>query len=305
VDLIKDTAVYRWSGALWRRRFAMLSANRFLQFAPPGHFYSPIPDLTSVARRGPQLFNQQVTEIAGISIDAHRQLELVEKFGLFYEELPFGERKSRELRYYFNNPFFSYGDAIGLYSMLRLYRPHRVVEIGSGYSSAVMLDTNDRFLSKSVRFTFIEPHPERLLSLLSLADQENHQLIAADVQDVPTEHFRLLESNDMLFIDSSHVLKAGSDVVHLLSVVLPSLKRGVLVHFHDIFWPFEYPESWLLDGRAWNEAYGLKAFLQFNSHFEIAFFNSYLSVHHTKTLEKHLPLFLRNPGGSLWLRKTA
>ena len=130
-------------------------------------------------------------------------------------------------------------------------------------------------------------------------------MIAADVQDVSPEHFQSLEANDVLFIDSSHVMKVGSDVVYLLSDVLPSLKRGVVVHFHDIFWPFEYPESWLLDGRAWNEAYGLKAFLQFNSSFEIVFFNSYLSVHHRNILERHLPLFLRNPGGSLWLRKTA
>jgi len=78
----------------------------------------------------------------------------------------------------------------------------------------------------------------------------------------------------------------------------------VFVHVHDIFWPFEYPEEWILDGRAWNEAYALKAFLQFNSSFEILLFNSYLSIHHKDVLERHLPLFLRNPGGSIWLRKT-
>jgi hypothetical protein len=131
-----------------------------------------------------------------------------------------------------------------------------------------------------------------------------HELIESDVQDVPLTRFEGLEANDVLFIDSSHVIKAGSDVVFLLSQVLPSLRPGVLIHFHDIFWPFEYPEEWLRGGRAWNEAYALRAFLQFNSRFEIVFFNSYLGIHEADALRFHLPLFLRNPGGSIWLRKT-
>ena len=235
---------------------------------------------------------------------ADAQRALVERFARFYDEMPFTAERSDGLRYAFNNSFFSYGDAITLYSMLRTFRPQRVIEVGSGHSSAVMLDTNDRFLSGSIRFTFIDPNPERLRSLLDEGDQLQHQVIVADVQTVPLDHFQSLEANDILLIDSSHVIKAGSDVGHLLSVVLPALQRGVIIHFHDIFWPFEYPEHWLQDGRAWNEAYALKAFLQFNAQFEILFFNSYLSVHHQDVLETNLPLFLRNPGGSLWLRKT-
>jgi hypothetical protein len=235
---------------------------------------------------------------------AAAQRALVESFGAFYADMPFRAAKSDGLRYGFENSFFSYGDAIGLYSMLRKLEPRRVVEVGSGHSSAVMLDTNDRFLSGRARFTFIDPYPQRLQSLLAEGDQSRHEVIATDVQQVPLVHFESLEPNDILFIDSSHVIKVGSDVGYLLSVVLPSLKPGVVVHFHDIFWPFEYPESWLMDGRAWNEAYALKAFLQFNSTFEILFFNSYLSVHHKDVLERHLPLFLKNPGGSIWLRKT-
>ena len=107
---------------------------------------------------------------------------------------------------------------------------------------------------------------------------------------------------DILFIDSSHVAKIGSDVVYLMTEVLPQLRPGVLVHFHDVFWPFEYPEEWVQEGRAWNETYMLKAFLQFNERFRILLFCSYLALHHRAVLEQHLPLALKNSGGSLWLR---
>lgn len=279
--------------------------NPFLQFAPPGHFYSPIPDLNFVQRHSSKLFERDTRDVPGVPLHADEQRDLIAKFGCFYSDIPFAAKRSGELRYYFDNAYFSYGDAITLYSMLRCFRPQRVIEIGSGYSSAVMLDTNDRFLGGTVECVFIDPHPERFQSLLNAPDGARHQLIVADVQDVSLDHFQALEPNDVLFIDSSHVVRIGSDVVFLLSLVLPALKRGVLVHFHDVFWPFEYPQEWVLDGRAWNEAYALKAFLQFNSSFEILFFNSYLGVHHKDALLRHLPLFLRNPGGSIWLRKTA
>ena len=109
----------------------------------------------------------------------------------------------------------------------------------------------------------------------------------------------------MLFIDSSHVAKVGSDVVHLVTSVLPRLRNGVLIHFHDVFWPFEYPEAWIRAGRAWNEDYLLKAFLQFNAAFKVLFFNSYIAAHHRAIAERHLPLFMKNPGGGLWIEKTA
>jgi hypothetical protein len=166
-----------------------------------------------------------------------------------------------------------------------------------------MLDTNDLFLSKATAFTFVEPHPERLESLASAADLATHRLVRAAVQDVPQSLFDCLEANDFLFIDSSHVVKVGSDVGHLLTHVLPRLNDDVIVHFHDVFWPFEYPEQWFAEGRAWNEDYVLRAFLQFNERFEILLFNSYLAVHHSRSLQQHLPLALEDPGGSLWLRK--
>lgn len=280
-------------------------ANPFLRFAPPGHFYSPIPDIDVVDRYRATIFNPSSTNVPGIDLQVPRQLALLESFAAYQYDLPFREEPTPGLRYYFGNPYFSYGDAVILYSMLRHRQPRRIVEVGSGFSSAVMLDTNEHFCTQSIAMTFIDPYPQRLLSLLSKDDALRHEVISHVVQDVPMERFTSLEAGDVLFIDSSHVVKVGSDVVHLVTSVLPLLRRGVLIHFHDVFWPFEYPEAWIRAGRAWNEDYFLKAFLQFNAAFEIVFFNSYVAAHHTAEAARHLPLFLKNPGGGLWIEKTS
>ena len=279
--------------------------NPFLTFAPPGHFYSPIPDIDVVDRYKATMLNLDTTTVPGIDLQVPRQLALLESFAAYRDDLPFRDEPTPGLRYYFGNPYFSYGDAIILYSMLRHRHPRRIVEVGSGFSSAVMLDTNEHFCTESIAMTFIDPYPDRLLSLLSDEDARRHDVISAAVQDVPLERFTSLEAGDVLFIDSSHVVKVGSDVAYLVTSVLPRLRRGVLIHFHDVFWPVEYPEAWIRAGRAWNEAYLLKAFLQFNRAFELVFFNSYIAAHHAAEAARQLPLFLTNPGAGLWLEKTA
>jgi hypothetical protein len=129
------------------------------------------------------------------------------------------------------------------------------------------------------------------------------EIIGDIVQSVSIDRFTSLEDGDFLFVDSSHVAKIGSDVVHVLSHVLPALMKGVIIHFHDIFWPFEYPREWLYEGRAWNENYFLKAFLQFNKVFQIMFFNHFLAAFHMDRVKGSCPLFAKNTGGSIWLRK--
>jgi hypothetical protein len=99
------------------------------------------------------------------------------------------------------------------------------------------------------------------------------------------------------------VSKTGSDVNYLLLEVLPRLKTGVWIHFHDLFYPFEYPQDWVFGGRSWNEGYALRAFLQFNTSFRIEFMNTFLEHFHEARFAQRMPLCLRNPGGSLWLRR--
>jgi len=112
-----------------------------------------------------------------------------------------------------------------------------------------------------------------------------------------------LGENDLLVIDSTHVLKTGSDVDRIFAEILPRLKQGVLIHFHDIFYPFEYPIDWVRQGRAWNEIYALRTFLQYNTTFRIVFFNTCLELLIPEYFAEKMPLCLKNTGGSIWLRK--
>jgi len=193
---------------------------------------------------------------------------------------------------------------------MRQFQPKRIIEVGSGYSSAAMLDVDELFFNSEIQFTFIEPHPDRLRALLPDEDLGGASILEQPVQQVGLPEFELLDDGDFLFIDSSHVSKIGSDVNYLIHHILPKLSSGVIIHFHDILWPFEYPKKWLKAGRAWNEAYLVRAFLQYNSSFEILFFNSFLEQHHRNLLREKMPLMLRQPAAkltfgnsSLWLRK--
>ena len=236
-------------------------------FVPPGHFYSPVPDLDELQKIEEETIGGPSMEIPGVDLDDQEQLELLKRFSAFYREMPFQADKKEGLRYYFENPAYSYSDAIMLHCMIRHLKPKRIIEVWSGFSSCRILDTNDLFFGGSISTTFSEPYPELLMSLLRDTDAERVSTIPSRLQDVDLSEFDVLEENDILFIDSTHVSKIDSDVNRIFFEVLPRLSSGVHVHFHDIFFPFEYPKEWLLEGRAWNEAYILKAFLQYNQAF--------------------------------------
>jgi predicted O-methyltransferase YrrM len=279
-----------------------MSAYEVQELFPAGHFYSPIPDLYEVRRDHNRIFaTVSSNEMKGIHLNTESQLDWLARIASYYSELPYLTTSSQaHLRYRFDNDQYSYTDAIFLYGMMRLLRPKRVIEIGSGWSSCVMLDTNAQFLDQSCQLTFVEPYPDRLLA--AARGSEIH-LLAQRVQDVPLILFQELEAGDILFVDSTHVSKVGSDVNYLLFTVLPNLPSGCIIHFHDIFWPFEYPSSWIYEGRAWNELYMIRAFLQFNSEFEILLFSHYLGTLHSQYLFDLMPLCQNNIGGNLWLRR--
>lgn len=274
-----------------------------MNFAPPGHYYSPHPNLDEVEARSRELFGICPENLAGIDLNPAAQLDLLDKFATHHAALPWSENHRPPLRYYYDNHFFCCGDAVVLFCLLRHFRPLQIIEVGSGFSTALMLDTVERFGLSPCRVISIEPHPERLRSLLRDVETPAFHLREQKLEDVEHALFESLNDGDVLFVDSSHVSKVGSDVNRLVFEILPRLKPGVIVHFHDIFFPFEYPKDWILQGRAWNEAYLLRAFLQYNSEFSILFFNSYLHRVHRTVISQKLPLTTRNPGGSLWLRK--
>lgn len=272
-------------------------------FVPPGHFYSPVPDLDELQEIEEETIGGPSIEIPGMDLDDQEQLELLKRFSAFYREMPFQAEKKEGLRYYFENPAYSYSDAIMLHCMIRHLKPKRIIEVGSGFSSCMILDTNDLFFSGSISTTFIEPYPELLMSLLRDTDAERVSTIPSRLQDVDLSEFDVLEENDILFIDSTHVSKIDSDVNRIFFEVLPRLSSGVHVHFHDIFFPFEYPKEWLLEGRAWNEAYILKAFLQYNQAFSPVLMNTYMTEFHESFFRENMPLCLKNTGASIWLKR--
>lgn len=270
-----------------------------------GHYYSPLPDISEIQSRADSLFRTEVDLGPSIDLRPEMQRSLLTELASYYGDFKWPEQPSNGFRFHLQQTVFCHGDAVILHAMLRHFKPKRIIEAGSGFTSALMLDTDERFLGRQIHFTFIEPFPDRLLSLLRGDDREKCEIIAAQLQTVPLTVFQQLEANDILFLDSTHVSKIGSDVNRIVFDILPVLKPGVLVHFHDVLWPFEYPLRWIVEGKAWNEAYLLRAFLQYNAHFEIVLLNSFVGNAFSGFMQANMPAFLKEPGGSLWLRKVA
>ena len=267
----------------------------------PGGYYSPIPSMKEIKEHN---FNVPLPEsLPGIDLNSNEQLNLLDSFEPFYRELPFADEKSNGLRYYYNNGFYSYSDAILLYCMIRHLKPKKIIEVGSGFSSSVTLDTNEKFMGNAIDCIFIEPYPARLESLLKNNDMENVTIHKKRLQEISIEVFKELGKSDILFIDSTHVAKFNSDVNYVIHEILPVLTHGVYIHFHDVFYPFEYPQEWLLEGRAWNEQYMLRAFLEYNNDFKIVLFNTYLESMYEAKIKSRFPLLYKNTGGSIWLKK--
>ncbi len=262
----------------------------------PVHFYSPIPDTATL---GEDVWNRE-TALAGIALAESSQLALLASFTRFrdeYDAIPF-EPTGREGEYYLNNPMFSGTDALVLYCMIRQFQPASVIEVGAGFSTRLLVQATRR--NGPTRIVSVEPHPDDLLKREVLPVT----LIDRRVQDVPLSLFESLERNDVLFIDSSHVVRIDGDVPYLFLEVLPRLKPGVLVHVHDVFLPRPQPREWVVDRmRFWCEQYLLQAFLAFNREFEVLMANSYLGLRHEAAMREVFP---RSPwwgGGSFWMRR--
>ncbi len=230
---------------------------------------------------------------AGIDIDLDEMARLAGELGPMWKELPQNAR-------YKQASMYSLGDAAVYHSMLRRFRPSQVLEVGSGYSTAVALDTFEAY-DLPTRIQCVEPHPERLFGLLRGTDQVD--LLRNMVQDVPLSTYTKLGPGDFLFLDSTHVVKAGSDVVWTTLHVLPTLPVGVIVHIHDMFWPLEYKDDWLKRPRDWNEIYLIHAFLAGNKSWRVLMFNDQIWQGRPDIVQRFLPDAANQRPGGLWLEK--
>ncbi len=271
----------------------------FLRYFTPGTFYSPVPDLAEIEKQTDRLFSRR--EMPGIDLREGDQESLFRVVASLARDLQLGTQPKTTTRYGSDNTNFGIGDALVLAGMLRHLRPSHYLEVGSGFTTALAADINEMFLDGSMMITAIEPYPDLLKSLLRPTDAVD--ILPQPVQSVQLERFAALQPNDVLFIDSSHMLKTGSDVHFLMTFVLPIIREGVYIHFHDIFWPFEYPRDWIEAGRAWNEDYVLHTFLLYNDVFEIVLWNHWIGVNRRNLVAQELSAMLENIGGSLWLRR--
>lgn len=268
---------------------------------PTGHYYSPVVDPVSVRK---YVKKHKVDALVGIDLPADNMLEFWGRNLPFIKQMPQGPEPDGRYRYYINNGRFPMADAAILRAMIAEHRPRQIIEIGSGFSSACMLDTVEELQLRPFCLTCIDPYADRLRSTLRTGDEALVRILERPVQEVPIETFRALEANDILFIDSTHVMKTGSDVHYELFSILPNLRPGVLIHFHDIQYPFEYPDQWIFDmNHSWNEIYVLRAFLMFNTAFRVEFWGGFLRRKFDEVRSMASRLFGENMGGSIWIRK--
>jgi len=274
------------------------------EFVPNGHFYSPIASIEEIDRDKERIYEEKtLDDLPNIEFDFTGQILLLNQFKNYMPKCIFYENEETGSRYFYNNEFFSLEDASVLFCMLLHFKPQKMVEVGSGFSSAAALDANSQLLGDTINFTFIEPYPDRLYSLLKQKERQITKIYTCRVQDIDKKIFLDLEKNDILFIDSSHVSKTGSDVNYLLFDVFPLLKPGVIIHFHDIFWPFEIPKTWAFQGRNWNETYILRAFLEHNKDYSVLFWGQLLRCFAHEDFYATFPLAKKPGGGSIWLIK--
>jgi len=264
----------------------------------PVHFYQPIPDTRNIPK---DLFDKFL-HYNEICLREEEQIQLLTKLGKYSSELEGIPKKRPEnvKEYFYENRMFGPMDAAIYYSIIREFNPKTIIEVGSGFSTLIASKAATK--NKTTSIISIEPYPRKFL-LTGVPHLE--KLIQKPVQNLDVDKFKILEKNDILFIDTSHVSKINSDVNHLLLHVIPELNSGVLIHIHDIFFPYEYPRGWLLKKkRFWNELYLVWAFLIGNSKYEILLLNHFLNRNHQPEVEKCFPMLKENiSSGSLWMQK--
>ncbi len=307
--------------AIMRNAFRMFQ--RIGITVSPNHYYWPVPDFRELeSRKWPA-----EEEPVGLDLAIDQQLDFLQTVVPQYQsEWASQAAPFFSMSYNYSNGYFETVDAEIAYCLVRHYKPRRIVEVGGGYSSRVMaaaLDQNLKLDGVRGELITIDPFPERFPKE-ALSDRVH--LITGTVQSVDLDVFLSLQSGDFLFLDSSHVVGIGSDVVKEYLEIVPRLAGGVLIHAHDIFIPADYPREAVLHNLAfWSEQYLLQALLMFNPQFEVLWGSSCMQSRATTALENAFPHWQRSyrnmPAGkrqflptrdgervwpsSFWMRKLA
>lgn len=283
------------------------------EFVKPGHFYSVIPNITKE-------YNNNKPKFLDIDFNDNMHIKILDEINNYLK--PFDEKfginntkdiknivlkRQSDFEYSLMNGAFEWMDSRLLFYFLQKNKPKKIIEIGCGNSTLLTYNTKKMF-NLDIEIICIEPYPSDYLK--KMHSQNKILLINDKLENIDLEIFKNLTCDDILFIDSTHVVKLDSDVMYYFTKILPLLNKGVLVHIHDIFFPFDYPMEWSKQGIFWNEQYFLYIFLLYNTKFKIHYCNSY-SIFKFKDklleLQKEYYEFKNNfahhafGGGSIWL----
>jgi predicted O-methyltransferase YrrM len=282
----------------WLKRlfFGVYRLGSRLGVAPvPTHYYAAEPNIFELERTR-DLWTKPLS-LVGIAVDLDGQLHALAGLCTPYRNEYADSAAYRTAVREGYGPGYGEIEAQALHGVIRASKPRRIIEIGSGVSTAcarAALRTNETD-GRSGTITCVEPHPSP--RLLALAASDASVTVIRDlVQAVPVDLFTTLEANDLLFVDSSHVVKAGSDVTHIVLEILPRLRPGVMVHFHDSYLPYAYQRDVLRTFLHSNESAMVTAFLSFNSRFRILFSLSHLHYERPEGLKAVFPRYRPQPG---------
>lgn len=242
--------------------------------------------------------------LPGIDFNDKEQLRILELFDFNTELIKYPiEKTPNKIEYFYNNGLFSSGDAEYLYNIIRLFKPRRIIEIGSGNSTLMarnaVLKNKSESIDYSCEHVCIEPYEQDWLEEIGI------QVLRKKVEDIDLDYFKMLQTNDILFIDSSHIIRPQGDVLFEYLEILPILNKGVIIHIHDIFSPRDYLDEWFGE-YLWNEQYLLEGFLTLNRDFKIIGATNYLSHKYKEKFSSKCPIYKiqcdREPG-SFWMVK--
>jgi len=265
----------------------------------PHHYYEPVITEKDLWRDlgAPR-------HLPGLDLAIEKQVALVRRLSYAAELRALPWEKPSPTAFGFRNDMYGVGDAEILYGVIRHFKPRRIIEIGSGQSTLIARRALDRNLLDDARSTCehicIEPYEMPWLEDIGV------QVVRRRVEELRPSYFDKLGENDILFIDSSHIIRPQGDVLYEFHEILPRLKPGVLVHVHDIFTPRDYPADWVLKKRwLWNEQYLLESFLAFNSAFEVLIALNHLWKDCPKALSTSCPWLTERGGnpGAFWIRR--
>jgi hypothetical protein len=291
------------------RRSVRRAAGRFgVEVVPEGphdvvprNYYSPVPDLDLL----PGDIWTRRSALGGVELGVDRAVELIEsELAQYVAELDFPVNGPRPPgQFFLRNENYESVDAELLYALVRSRKPGRILELGSGYSTLLIGAACRRNAEDGAQTEHVANDPFPRAQILGDRPPPPTRFEPIPATEVPLDAFRELSAGDFLFVDTTHTVKLGSDVNYIVLDVLPVLAPGVVVHFHDIFIPWEYPRGWFETMRYyWAEQYLLQAFLAFNDAFEVVLPAQAVAREHPDRLAAAIPSFGSGVSpGALWM----